>query len=113
MIERQVDADIRPTGRRAPARYSFSLSNLLLLVSLIAVGVCWWVDRSRSSNPKYDIHGPLSISYTQTTGSKIVKKKLVGVSGIAFRNENVFLYWDNGGVLIPIDQLIELKWTSN
>lgn len=102
-------------GRKVPSkRLSFSLGNLLMLVALIAVSIAWWGDRNRSSSPpKYDIPGPISVSYkVRTSPSSTSGGSIGGVKGINYRGNNVIVYTESGGAVLAGDSLIRFTWVS-
>ena len=99
-------------GRRTPpSRLRFSMSNLLLLIALIAISMAWWVDKNRSSPQQYDIQGPVFVSYkVRTSPSSTSGGNISGVKGISYRGDNLIVHTENGGFVIPGNGLIEFIW---
>ena len=107
-------SDDKPAPRRAVRFASFSLRDLIFLVTIIAVCVAWWIDRSRPVAKSYDIVGPVSVWYEVTVSSNSrVKRNVREASGIDFVGDNIVVFTENGGVVIAPDNLLEFHWTRN
>jgi hypothetical protein len=111
------EEEVRPLeSSRGPSRWSFNLSTLLLLVALLAFIFAWSAERNdRSKNtepgPKYDVAGPLVVSYTlQTSPNSTAGQQHMEALGIDFKGSNVVVYTSNGGVVLPPHSLTECIW---
>ena len=108
-----LDADsTTEEGRRTSRRrISFSISNLLLLIALIAVCIAWWRDHNRERPRRYDIQGPISVSYTvRTSPTSTAGSRIKGVRGIDFQGASIAIHTLDGGIVLPSSRLISLRW---
>ncbi len=108
-----MDADSTNDKRRIAAsrRFSFGVSNLMLLVAIVAISIAWWVDHNRSAPSKYDVSGPVVVSYkVRSSPTTTVGGPIVGVRGINFRGETIVIYTANGGTVFLVNRLIEFSW---
>ena len=99
-------------GRKAPSkRLSVSMSNLLMLFTITAISIAWWVDRNRTSPQEYDIPGPIFVSYkVRTSSSSTSGGKVSGVKGINYQGNNIIVHTENGGTVMSGNSLIEFTW---
>ena len=74
---------------RNPRKFSFGLGSLVLLVTLSAVCVAWWVDHNRVDHNKapaqrFDVVGPLSVVYAyrpRQQDSRELERTVGGIIG--------------------------------
>ena len=91
----------------------FGLRDLLLLVTIIAISVAWWMDRNRVQEEAYDIQGPLTVIYTiRTSPNSTGGNKLKSVRGMDFEGGNIVIYADERGIVLSSANLIEFQWSS-
>ena len=102
---------------RNPRKFSFGLGSLVLLVTLSAVCVAWWVDHNRVDHNKapargFDVAGPIKVvfSYRTTQDSSGFGRTIEGVIGMDFLDDQITLHTTNGGVVIPKNNLIKFEW---
>lgn len=110
-----VNTDPTTNEDREPSRrpFSFGISNLLMLIALVAVCLAWWGSYIPATNRKFDIAGPISVSYSiRTSATSTSGSKIEGVRGIEFRGDNIVLYTTDGGVMLPGSSLIDFRWSQ-
>ena len=84
-----------------------------MLVALTAIAFAWWVDRNRSAPRRYDVLGPVAVSYkVRTSPSSTSGGSIVGVKGINYQGNNIILHTEYGGIVLPGNSLIEFAWTT-
>ena len=95
-------------------RLSFGLGSLLLLVTLCAVCIAWWVDHNRPSSIKYDVTGPLTVKFKfQRNSNSTASRTIAGARGVTFRDGQIAIYTVNGGIVVSTSNLIEFEWTRD
>ena len=85
----------------------------MLFIALIAIGLAWWMDRNRVVIPRYDIPGPLTVSYTiQTSPNSTSGGRIVGVIGIDIKEDQVIVHTSKGGSVMSSSKLVHFSWQS-
>lgn len=95
----------------ASKRLSFGVGNLLLLIALVSISLAWWVDHNRSPTQKFDVVGPVSVSYTvRTSPNSTSGGRIDGVTGIDFQGDNIVVHTTTGGTVFLGSKLIAFRW---
>lgn len=107
-----------PVSNDEPAgparRMSFSISNLLLIVTLTAICIAWYVDHHRPEpeTENYDIPGPVLVSYRIRTSESSTSGSTVEAIGINYHGNHIIVHTRSGGFLLPVSRLISFRWTN-
>ncbi len=98
-----------PTSRK----FSFGLGSLLLLVTLSAVCIAWWLDHNKSPVALYDVEGPISVEFRfRRNENSTPTRRIKGVLGLNFRADQITVHTSNGGLVVPTENLVEFEWVK-
>ena len=94
-----------------PRKLSFGLGSLLLLVTLSAVSVAWWLEHNRPPVAQYDVTGPIWVEFQiRRNENSTPSRRIHGVLGLNFRADQITVHTAKGGVVVPKEILIEFEW---
>ena len=93
---------------------NFTIRELLLLLTIVAISVLWWMEAYRPSTSGFDIQGPLSVRYEyRISENSRGSNQINGAKGIDFTGDHVVIHTNDGGTVLPASHLINLNWTIN
>jgi len=94
-----------PTSRKL----SFGLGSLILFATLCAVCVAWYANHNKSSADH--VVGPITITFVyRSSQDSTFSNTITGASGLDFRNDQITIHTNSGGLVIPKSTLIKVEW---
>ena len=89
-----------------------------MVIALVAISIAWWIDHNRKPAEKYDVAGPITISYVvrnEGHPNGITRSTIGGAVGINFQGGNLIVYTGKSGKVVVISgaSLIECEWTRD